>query len=200
MVTMDIIKSENIDSLGIAGAYNRIISDCAPVGKILSVGDSAVDHAILNMPYFRSNKDKIDAQGINLSESQCGTYNHFTIHHGNANRMPQHEDESFDCVISFMMCEHNPEFWLALAEMRRVLKKGGALIVGVPGYHTSAQIPAVPQCDDNYPMSLTYGCHGDPDCYRFSPHFFKYVVFKDFSKQVLFDVLLPPRLIGLGYK
>ena len=196
---MKIIKISE-PSNKIAQVYNEVISKFAPIGKILSVGDSAKQHAILNFPYFKNNKAKINAQGINLDKTQCGVFEHFTIHHGNANSMPQYKDEEFDCVISFMMFEHNPEFWLALNEMKRVLKKNGMLIVCVPGYHTSSHTPATPNCGDNYPMALTYGCHGDPDCYRFSPHFYKYVVFKDFTKKVLYDVLFPPRLIGIGTK
>jgi len=198
------MKRIDIDSLGNPGAcYNKLISEFAPTGKIISLGDSARSHAILNMPYFINNKDKIDSQGINLDKSHCGTYKHFTINHGNANNMPQFKDEEFDCVISVMMLEHNPEFWLALNEMKRILKKNGLLIIIIPGYHTSTHINnklIKPYSQDPQPWGIIYGCHGDPDCYRFSPHFFKYVVFKNFKNYKLYDVLYPSRLCGFGYK
>ncbi len=195
------MKRTDIDALGTVGlAYNKLISEAAPIGNILAVGDSARSHAILNMPYFRQNKDKIKSQGINLDKSHCGKYGHFTIHHGNANNMPQYKDEMFDCVISVMMLEHNPEFWLSLDEMKRVLKKDGILIIIVPGYSVYSHFPAKSSCKDRHVWAAVYGCHGDPDCYRFSPHFFKYVVFKNFREYKLYDVLVPPRLVGIGYK
>ncbi len=195
------MKRKEIDALGGTGAcYNKLISEVSPIGKILSVGDSARPHAILNMPYFRENKDKIDSQGLNIDKKHCGTYNHFTVHHGDGNTMTQYKDEEFDCVLSFMMMEHNPKFWLSLSEMKRVLKKGGLLIVAVPGFHKSCQMPAYEDSLDKYPMSTVYGLHGHPDCYRFSPHFLMYVVFEDFAEQKVYDVLRPPRLVGIGYK
>lgn len=196
---MDIIKI-NDKNPNPAKSYNTIINEIAPTGKIISLGDSAREHAILNLPYFRNNKDKIDTQGINLDKTQTGIFEHFEIKYGNANNMPQYNNEEFDCVISFMMFEHNPEFWLALSEMKRILKKNGILILGVPGYNSSYQIRPPPNSGDDYPMTVTYGCHGDPDCYRFSHHFFRYVAFKDFDKKKVYDVMIPPRLIGVGYK
>ena len=37
------------------------------------------------------------------------------------------EDESFDVVISNQMLEHNPYFWITVAEMARVLVEGGLM-------------------------------------------------------------------------
>lgn len=48
------------------------------------------------------------------------------------------EDGTFDVVLSVSVLEHIPKFWLAAAEMERVLKVGGVIWVGVPSvwpYH-----------------------------------------------------------------
>jgi SAM-dependent methyltransferase len=50
---------------------------------------------------------------------------------GDAQRLP-FADESFDTVFCSQVLEHVQEPWKALAEMRRVLKPGGCLILTVP--------------------------------------------------------------------
>lgn len=42
-------------------------------------------------------------------------------------------DASFDVVVSTEMLEHDPAFWLSLAEMGRVLRPGGQLILTTRG-------------------------------------------------------------------
>lgn len=42
-------------------------------------------------------------------------------------------DESFDVVVSTEMLEHDPFFWLSLAEMTRVLAPGGHLLLTTRG-------------------------------------------------------------------
>lgn len=181
-------------------AYNNIISKHAPTGQILGVGDSAREHAILNFPYFNNNLNTINCRGININKDHCGQYKHFTIDYGDANCMPQYNDEQFDCVLCFMMLEHNPEFWLSLNEMYRVLKRQGILIVAVPGFTHVVQSPGGDDCEDNHPVARVYGLHGDPDCYRFGSDFFKYTVFKGYQDMEVYSVSVPPRLVGVGYK
>ncbi len=41
--------------------------------------------------------------------------------------------EEFDLAICFDTLEHDDAFWLTVAEMKKVLKKGGWLILGFPG-------------------------------------------------------------------
>lgn len=59
------------------------------------------------------------------------------------------EDASFDLVLSGQMLEHAAQFWVSFAEMRRVLRPDGVLIVIAP---SSGPI-------HSYPV----------DCYRFYP-------------------------------
>lgn len=42
-------------------------------------------------------------------------------------------DETFNCVACCEMLEHDDHFWVSIKEMRRVLKKGGLLLLTVPG-------------------------------------------------------------------
>lgn len=44
------------------------------------------------------------------------------------------KDETFDLVLCMNTLEHDDTFWLTVAEMKRVLKKGGILFIEVPNY------------------------------------------------------------------
>jgi len=190
-------------SIDIYAAYDKVLSDVAPTGKILGVGESAKRTSTLNYPYFRSNLDKVDCVGLQPVHSECGKYEHIDIKYGNAHNM-EWPSSFFDCVISFTHMEHDPEFWLSLEEMKRVLKKDGPLIVAVPGFiyspSTFLSQASINGCVGN--GTITYENHGNPDCYRFSGHWFEYVVFKknQFHKPSVIVASQPPRLIGVGYK
>ena len=55
---------------------------------------------------------------------------------GDVQDMKQIADSSFDTVLCTQVLEHVPNPWVALAEMHRVLRPGGSLILSVP--HLSA--------------------------------------------------------------
>lgn len=59
---------------------------------------------------------------------------------GNAESLP-FPDESFDVVLSTQVLEHLPEPERALAEAVRVLKRGGRLILTVPGVWPTHEAP-----------------------------------------------------------
>ena len=62
--------------------------------------------------------------------------------------------EVFDWVVSTSMIEHDPKPWLSVAEMRRVLRRGGLLVLAAPGF--------------GWPR------HNEPiDCYRFTVDAFR---------------------------
>jgi SAM-dependent methyltransferase len=68
------------------------------------------------------------------------------LRRGDATRL-ELGDETFDFVYSYHVLEHIPNYRKALSEMRRVLKKGGAWLIGTPnrsrvvGYLGSAGVP-----------------------------------------------------------
>lgn len=43
--------------------------------------------------------------------------------------------ESFDCVICCETLEHDKKFWITIENMKWVLKRGGWMIITVPGIH-----------------------------------------------------------------
>ena len=44
-------------------------------------------------------------------------------------------DEAFDNVLSLESLEHDEAFWVTVSEMKRVLKKGGVMVLTVPWFH-----------------------------------------------------------------
>lgn len=51
---------------------------------------------------------------------------------GTADKLP-FPDDAFDVVVTTEMLEHDPSFWLSMAEMGRVLRPGGHLLLTTRG-------------------------------------------------------------------
>lgn len=116
---------------------------------------------------------------------------------GNSNDI-NFPDETFDCVMSCSSIEHDRYFWKTIAETKRVLKKGGLFIVGVPIYMT---LPT-----DKEHTTLTYARHGlayNADYYRFSEQAVLEVFFEGFSEvtdEVVVRQYPNPYMIAAGRK
>ncbi|HWT24211.1 MAG TPA: methyltransferase domain-containing protein, partial [Solirubrobacteraceae bacterium] len=112
---------------------------------------------------------------------------------GNANDMNAFADESFDLVLCNATLEHDKRFWLSIGEMKRVLRPGGLLVIGVPGY------VADPERDHGY-STHTYRVHYAFDYYRFSEQAVREVFFAGMRRVRVDRLMQPPRLIGHGVK
>jgi SAM-dependent methyltransferase len=112
---------------------------------------------------------------------------------GNANDMSVFKRDFFDLVLCCSTLEHDKRFWLSVAEMRRVLKPGGLLVVGVPGYVKDEE-------RDQGRSTATYRVHYLFDYYRFSEQAMREVVFEGMERVRVRAMMIPPRLIGHGYK
>ena len=116
---------------------------------------------------------------------------------GNSNELP-FEDGSFDCVVSSSSPEHDKYFWRTAAEVRRVLRKAGIFIAGVPIYKT---LPT-----DNDYTTLTYARHGlayNADYYRFSEQAVREAFFEGYeavTHEVVVREYPNPYLIAAGRK
>lgn len=116
---------------------------------------------------------------------------------GNSNAM-EFPDESFDCVLSCSVMEHDRSFWRTVAEIKRVLKRGGLCVVGVPTFMT---LPT-----DCRHTTLTYARHGvayNADFYRFSQQAVREVFFEGYTAitdEVLVRRYPNPYLVAAGQK
>lgn len=123
----------------------------------------------------------------------------------NANRM-DFDDASFDAVISNAMLEHDPRFWLSAGEMRRVLRPGGFMAVGVPGVvnpfpRTRRLIRKVPLVGDVGRWAPTLATHMNPhDFYRFTKHSMREIILEGLDRVAVRSLLLGTRILGWGWK
>jgi SAM-dependent methyltransferase len=190
--------------------YERILTQFAVTGSILEVGATPKTDCLLMLPCLRNAKERV---GINLD----GPWDHEGVHivGGNANDMHMFGDARFDLVLCNAVLEHDPYFWRSVAEMTRVLKPGGTLFIGVPGYTVLSlerlkrplkKLPVVGpffryQLGSIIKSTLTHDIHSAPgDYYRFSPEAVQTVLFEGYRDVQVRSILVPPRLIGYGTK
>jgi SAM-dependent methyltransferase len=112
---------------------------------------------------------------------------------GNANDMSAFKKDWFDLVVCSSTLEHDKRFWLSLAEMKRVMRPGGLLVIGVPGYVKDEE-------RDQGRSTLTYRVHYRFDYYRFSEQAVREVFFEGMERVRVRPMMTPPRLIGHGWK
>jgi SAM-dependent methyltransferase len=112
---------------------------------------------------------------------------------GNANHMDVFDKDSFDLVVCCSTLEHDKRFWLSVAEMKRVLRPSGLLVIGVPGYVKDEQ-------RDQGRSTLTYRVHYRFDYYRFSEQAVRQVFFEGMERVRVRPFHTPPRIFGHGYK
>ena len=168
-------------------------------GDVLEVGAVASPDSLLTLPALAGARSKI---GVNIAGESA--YADFSILRANANRLDGFADASFDTVLCNSMLEHDPFFWLSIAEMKRVARPGGLIAIGVPGF---VELPAERSVGRVFGGSwmaastLTLRTHHHPgDYYRFSPQAVRDVFLADLRDVTVETLMLPPRIIGAGIK
>lgn len=191
--------------------FEQICSKRHISGSVLEVGAIPSKMSLLCMKSLESATEKV---GINLDGPH--DFKDFRIHKGNANFMDCFEDNRFDVVLCNAMLEHDKHFWKTIAEIKRVTKPGGLIVIGTPGYKylkiekvksILRKIPLIRHLSSNqylnlfFSATITFQIHAAPgDYYRFSPQAFKEVFFEDIDDVEVRSVMLPPRIIGAGTK
>jgi len=160
------------------------------LNSVLEVGATYTNNVLRNNIF----KNTSTLLGVNLKvvskkKNQIDSTS-YEILQQNANNMDLFEDGSFDVVISNAMLEHDKFFWRSVKEMKRVLKKNGVLIVGVPGFDKGG----------NKNSTMTFIHHGDVDYYRFGEDIFRDFIFADMDKVLIQKILKPVRIVGVGIK
>jgi SAM-dependent methyltransferase len=178
-------------------------------GAVLEIGATPDDSTLLNLPSLAGASEKI---GINKTGGS--RFRDITILEADANDMTGFPDQRFDAVLCNAVLEHDRFFWMTLAEIRRVVRVGGLVVIGAPGYR---QLPFEPKLrrwlarlsrfsghPDGWPLqhsTLTLGVHNfTGDYYRFSEQTFREVFFIGMTEVVIRTVLTPPRIIGTGVR
>jgi SAM-dependent methyltransferase len=132
----------------------------------------------------------------------------FPIIQGDTNRLP-FPDDNFDAVVCNSVLEHDRFFWRSLAEMKRVTRAGGVVMIGTPGYTELSPVVVQPwlrvlrllgrRAWNWLDAALTLPIHNYPaDYYRFSPQAFHDVFLAGLLQVEVRCLLVPPRIIGVG--
>lgn len=186
--------------------FARLTATLPPPRRVLEVGIARDAKPLLDLPALQG------AECLGLGLDPPSSHPRARLVTCNAHDLGAWQDESFDLVLCNSMLEHDPEFWRSLSEMRRLVRPGGHIALGVPGFgamgirrggwrrRLAALALGVPVAALRA-SSLTLGLHGYPDDhYRFSTSAMTQVLLAGFEPVSLRQILSPPRLIGLGRK
>ncbi len=193
-------------------AFNRICREEAIDGPVLEVGAWPGPDSLLNLPALATIHGKT---GINQDAFPDGGGIDMIV--GNANRMDMFGDHSFGCVLCNATLEHDARFWETVAEIRRVTKPGGVIVIGVPGYRGMGPLRLAPprslvgrligllatvtKHDALVAGTSTLGVHNFPgDYYRFSEQAVRDVFLEGLVEKQVRWVMTPPRVIGWARK
>ncbi len=194
-------------------SFDEICRAHGKAGAVLEVGAVPRAETLLMLPSLAAAKERI---GVSLEPE--ARIDGCVILQRNANDLTCFESNRFDVVLCNSVLEHDPAFWLSLAEMRRVAKPGALLVIGVPGYSapragmvrpllallarflppTSAARSAI---DTHLVGTPVLGLHDFPgDYYRFSEQACCEVLLCGLQTIEVRRVLNPPRFIAAGRK
>ncbi|WP_284152463.1 methyltransferase domain-containing protein [Desulfofustis limnaeus] len=191
--------------------FEKICSERNVRGSVLEVGAIPSERSLLCMKSLEHVAEKM---GVNIDGPH--EFMDFKIIKCNANSMDLFENERFDTVLCNAMVEHDKFFWKTISEIKRVTKTGGMIVIGSPGY-TNYKFEKVKSYLKRCPVikglnshkyfnflfnsTITFQIHAAPgDYYRFSPQAFKEVLLDGLDDVELRVIMLPPRIIGLGFK
>jgi SAM-dependent methyltransferase len=183
--------------------FREIVTAIKAKGRVLEVGAMPSANSLLAMDILQG-EERI---GLNIKGNV--KFGGFNIVEANGNDMSMFPTGHFDCVLSNATLEHDPFFWKTCAEIRRVLRVGGAAVIGAPGFTIESGVTQLGLqallAEDHWSSwaacALTFRHHGAPmDYYRFSPTAFREVLFEGYRDITIKSVMIPPRIIGYGFK
>jgi len=191
--------------------FERICREEEVSGSILEIGAMPNNTSLLYMDSVRQADHRI---GVNLD----GPYvmDEFEILRQNANDLDAFEDDRFDVVLCNGVLGNDPYFWKTAKEMKRVVKPGGLVVIGVTGFRyykveklkgALFRIPLVRRLHDHpffnlfFRSTLTFQVIRTPgDFYRFSEETVRKVILEGLEVIEVESIMVPPRIIGWARK
>jgi len=193
-------------------AFESICATESITDPVLEIGAADSNESLLRMKCLAGHKHKV---GLNME--YFPSTQDIKMVMGNANAMDMFEDQSFGCVLCNATLEHDARFWITVSEIRRVLKPGGLVVIGVPGYKGMGPryianrenwtgkmfhfLARHIKSDEWMAGTLTLGEHFFPgDYYRFSEQAMREILLEGFEQVHSIWTMMPPRIIGWGRK
>ena len=192
----------------IFAAFDRLCRERGAGGDVLEIGATPTSTTLLRLPALERARSRV---GVDLDGD--ATFDGFRILRANANDLRVFEDASFDTVLANSVLEHDPRFWLTLAEIRRVARPGALVALGVPGYVPGSSAPVARRlarlpgigavvrrlAAARLASTATLVVHDYPgDYYRFSPQAMREVLLEGLDEREVVELMSPPRLVGSG--
>jgi ubiquinone/menaquinone biosynthesis C-methylase UbiE len=181
--------------------FRNLAAKYAISGPYLEIGAAAGDQAVLAGDYFRQSECHV----LRLDgPSQKTMKPWITYNVGNSNDMRSiFSDGHFGAVISNAVLEHDTYFWKSLDEMKRILRPGGFLLIGVPGFAPISTLKAEVVSEEEYTgrSTPTFDVHRAPyDYWRFGQDAIEQVFFEGLQIKEIETIMVPPRFIGAAQK
>lgn len=191
--------------------FERICRDYDITGRVLEIGAMPNATSLLWMDSLRNASERI---GVNLD----GPYEmaHYSILKGNANSLDIFDDDAFDFVLCNGVLGNDRFFWKTAREMKRVLKPGGIMVVGVTGFRYYPiekakgllfRVPLLRRLNDHpffnmfFRSTLTFQIINTPgDYYRFSADAMTEALLEGLDIIDVKTIMVPPRIIGHARK
>jgi SAM-dependent methyltransferase len=182
--------------------FRTILGRIAIQGPVLEIGAEPSAMTLLALPELAA----LHRIGVNMGFPAQMTRWGFRLESMNANDMPAFASDSFGLVLCNAVLEHDRFFWRTIDEIHRLVRPGGFVVIGTPGYGEHP-LPAGVVLDPARAAealaeaTVTYRLHDAPgDYYRFTEAAMRDVFLRDFEVVEVGSVMVPPRVIGVGRK
>jgi len=194
----------------IFAAFDEICRQHTATGPVLEIGATASADTLLMLPSLALVSERI---GINLVAP--GTIGGCQILQGGAHDLSQFESGHFATILCNSMLEHDPRFWLTLAEIRRVARASALIVIGVPGFAAAPvtrhrgllnrlrRLPSPWRRAMEIHLAGTSVLpphHFPGDYYRFSEQACREILMEGLELLELRRLLDPPRFVAAGRK
>jgi len=178
--------------------FRTILTELEIDGPVLEIGAEPSGDTLLALPELA----RFERIGVNIAFPPQTTAWGFRLERLNANDLSAFASGSFGLILSNAMLEHDRFFWLTVDEIRRLLRPGGFVVLGTPGYGDAALPPGV-VLDPSRPgeawaeATVTFKLHDAPgDYYRFTEAAMRDVLLRGLEVLHVGSVMMPPRIIG----
>jgi SAM-dependent methyltransferase len=189
--------------------------------EILEIGAGS-DPSQSLLSWFAQHHQGVHCVGIDLAVRKPPLLDlPYELREMNANDLSPFGTGTVDAVICNATLEHDKAFWATLAEVRRVLRRGGLFFVGVPGYPKTrmrvqqyalrplaggrlSRVPGLTGLAERLRLSSlavspTLWYHATPrDYYRFSEDAVAEVFLEGMDCLEMTTVLRPVRIVAVG--